>query len=188
AEGMNLDGLPRFAMDDSAMPGAWSHMRTIVLSTGLLQTLDDGELRGVLSHELHHWRTGDAVGLHLVWACAWPIALTANVGLFLAGAGRKSRRGALLVLAGWAIAWPAWVILRFLIVPVVASTQRRYEYMADAAAGQLRYGAQLSTALRKLSTFESGRTGWERAMKATHPHTELRIEALQPPRPDDPVY
>ena len=190
AEGMNLDGLPRFVMADLVLPNAWSHMRTIVLTTGLLQSLDDGELRAILAHELHHWRTGDSVGLRMVWSCAWPIALSYNIGLFLAGTGpRQTRRpGQILILIGWTIAWPAWVILKFAIVPLTASTQRRYEYEADAAAGKLGYGAQISTALRKMSAFESGRTGWEQAMAATHPPTELRIEALQPPKPDDAMY
>jgi len=40
----------------------------------------------------------------------------------------------------------------------------------------------------KLSAYETGRTGWEQAMEATHPPAELRIEALQEPKPDDPVY
>ncbi len=190
AEGMDLDGLPRFAMADSVMPGAWSHMRTIVLSTGLLQSLDDGEIRAVLAHELHHWRSGDAVGLRVVWACAWPLALALNLGLFLTGTGQRERspRGHLIMLAGWSVAWPPLLILKYAIVPVVRVRARRHEYEADAAAGQLGYGAQLSSALRKMSAFESGRTGWEQTMAATHPPTELRIEALQPPRPDDAVY
>jgi hypothetical protein len=39
-----------------------------------------------------------------------------------------------------------------------------------------------------MGAFESGRTGWEAAMAATHPPTELRLEALQAPRPDDWEY
>jgi hypothetical protein len=46
----------------------------------------------------------------------------------------------------------------------------------------------LSSALRKLGAFEGGRAGWERAMVATHPSTELRLEALERPKPDDAVY
>lgn len=194
AEGMELDGLPRFAMADIIVPNAWTHMRTIVVTTGLLQSLDDGELRAVLAHELRHWQRGDAVGLHVVWCCAWPIALTCNIGLAIAGRSSDGSlktfriRGGLTSLIGWAIAWPAWVILKLVIVPVVASTQRKYEYEADAAAGNLGYRAELSSALLKMSAFEGGRTGWERAMAATHPPTELRLEALQEWRPDDHVF
>jgi len=197
AEGMDLDGLPRFAMADAVVPNAWAHMRTIVITTGLLQSLDDGEIRAILAHELHHWRSGDSVGLHLVWACAWPMALACNVGMYIAGVrqtndpvaiANRYRRGALLAFIGWVIAWPAWTIIRFAIVPVISASQRRMEYEADAAAAELGYGAQLSAALRKMSVFESGRTGWENTIAATHPPTELRIEALQPPQPDDAIY
>jgi Zn-dependent protease with chaperone function len=194
AEAMDLDGLPRFAMDDSVIPNAWTHMRTIVITAGLLQTLDDAELRSVLAHELQHWRSGDAVGLHVVWAAAWPIAITLNLGMLIAGRNQyvpvqgPARFRGILVLIGWAIAWPAWVILRLVIAPAVAASQRRYEYDADAAAAQLGYAAALISALRKMGAFEGGRTGWEQAMMATHPPTELRIEALQPPRPDDAEY
>ncbi|MGO9584464.1 MAG: M48 family metalloprotease [Acidimicrobiales bacterium] len=194
AEGMNLDGLPRFAITDVVLPNAWSHMRTVVITSGLLQTLDDAELRAVLAHELHHWRTGDSVGLHIVWAAAWPVALVVDFGLLVAGrqpnqAGQPpARYRGLLVLIGWVIAWPAWVILKLGIAPVVAGTQRRYEYEADAAAASLGYAPALITGLRKIGAFEGGRTGWEQAMSATHPPLELRIEALQAPKPDDAQY
>ena len=183
ADAHELDGLPRFAMWDSVIPGAWSHMRTVVLATGLLTTLDDSEIRAILTHELHHWRTGDAVGLRMVWACAWPIAITVNVGAWI-----SRRRSALLQLVGWAIAWPALVSIKYVIVPVVAATQRAYEYEADAATHTLGDAQALISALRKLSAFETGRTGWEQAMAATHPPTALRIEALEAPSPDDPIY
>lgn len=196
ADGMSLDGLPRFAMADLVVPNAWTHMRTIVLTTGALQTLDDGELRAILAHELHHWRSGDSVGLHTVWCAAWPIALTYNLGMLLVRGPSQSSgkavsvriRDPLLALIGWAVAWPAWVMLKLVIVPLVAATQRSYEYGADAAAADLGYAPQLISALRKLGAFEAGRTGWEDAMAATHPPTELRIEALQEPQPDDAEY
>jgi Zn-dependent protease with chaperone function len=80
------------------------------------------------------------------------------------------------------------VITRFILVPVCAATQRRYEYEADAAAAANGLSEALSSALRKIGAFEGGRTGWERSMVATHPATELRLEALEPPRSDDAVY
>lgn len=194
AEAMELHGLPRFAMTDNVIPNAWTHMRTVVITSGLLQTLDDAELSAVLAHELQHWRSGDAVGLHVVWAAAWPIAVTYNIGMLIAGqrqgmgVGPPGRFRGIMVLIGWVIAWPAWVILRLVIAPTVAVSQRRYEYNADAAAGSLGYASAMISALRKMGAFEGGRTGWEQAMTATHPPTELRIEALQAPKPDDAEY
>ena len=202
ADALELDGLPRFSMSDGPIPNAWTHMRTIVLTTGLLQMLDDTELSAVLAHELHHWRSGDAVGLRLVWAAALPIALLLDLGTWIAGGNGAAPRGrdapspqdamrpraGLFAIIGWAIAWAPMVITRFILVPVCAATQRRYEYEADAAAAANGLSEALSSALRKIGAFEGGRTGWERSMVATHPATELRLEALEPPRSDDAVY
>jgi Zn-dependent protease with chaperone function len=193
ADAMNLTALPRFAMDDQVVLNAWTHMRTVVLTKGLL-TLEDAELRAVIAHELEHWRAGDSVGLRFVWAAAWPVALTYNLGMLMAGKtqqGNQPRRGVVLgflALLGWVIAWPAAVMIKFLIVPVVSSSQRRYEYGADAAAARIGYSGSLSSALRQMAVWESGRTGWEQAMAATHPPTELRLEALEAPKADDFEY
>jgi len=202
ADAFELDGLPRFSMSDGPIPNAWTHMRTIVLTTGLLQMLDDDELIAVLAHELHHWRSGDAVGLRVVWAAALPIALLLDLGTWIAGGSgatlqrreaatsqeRIRRRAGAFAVIGWAIAWAPWVITRLVVAPLSAATQRRYEYEADAAAAAIGLSAALSSGLRKMGAFEGGRSGWERAMVATHPPTELRLEALEQPRSDDAVY
>lgn len=196
ADAMDLPALPRFAMADQVIPNAWTHMRTVVLTKGLLQTLDDDELRAVLVHELNHWRNGDAVGLHCVWAASWPVTLVYNLGVVISGGGKSNDQTGVQVkvssglrwIVAWFIAWPAWVITRVMIAPMMAASQRRYEYEADAAAYQVGLGPQLISALRKIGAFESGRTGWEAAMTASHPPVELRIEALQPPKPDDWEY
>ena len=193
ADAMNLPALPRFAMDDVVIPNAWTQMRTIVLTKGLLQSLDDGELRAILAHELQHWQSGDSVALHFVWAAAFPAVILYNIGTWLSGSwpvGGQVAKAARTVLAlvGWIVAWPSWVLIKLLLVPVIAVSQRRYEYEADAAASRIGLASELTSALRKLTAFESGRTGWEAALAATHPPTELRIERLQPPRPDDWEY
>jgi Zn-dependent protease with chaperone function len=202
AGAMALDGLPRFAMSDTVLPNAWTHMRTIVLTAGLLQMLEDPELAAVLAHELHHWRKGDAVGLRLLWAAALPTALLLNLGTWIAGSGATQRspsadRGGeaprppargVLCLIGWAISWAPWIIIKFVLAPMAAATQRRYEYEADEGAASIGLSNALSSALSKIGAFESGRTGWERAIVATHPPTALRIEALETAGEDDAEF
>lgn len=202
ADAMALEALPRFAMSDTVLPNAWTHMRTIVLTAGLLQMLEDEELAAVLAHELHHWRQGDAVGLRLLWAAALPTALLLNLGAWIAGSGSARRsasvdRGAVVVqtsprgvlcVVGWAISWAPWIITKFALVPMAAARQRRYEYEADAGAASIGCSRALSAALMKIGVFESGRTGWERAIVATHPPIALRIEALQPAHADDAAF
>jgi len=195
ADGMQLPTLPRFAMDDSLVPSAWAHMRTIVLTAGLFNTLDDAEMRGVLAHELQHWRMGDSVGLVMVWAAALPVALTYNLGMYLArGPARPLQGGGnapartVLALVGWFFLWPAWIITTFLIRPLIGARQRRYEYQADAVPRLLGYGLDFANALRKMHAFEAGRTGWEEALAGNHPPLELRLEALLARQPDDAQY
>lgn len=185
--------LPRFAMADLITPNAWAQTRTIVLTKGLLDTLNDNELTAVLAHELHHWAACDSVGLTWVWACALPVALTYNLGVWISGRDFKTgeptnKRRGLMGVIGWLLLWPSWILTNLLIAPLVAGRQRRCEYEADQAAKRIGYGPALSSALQKLAAFESGRTGWEYAMTRTHPPTELRREALQPARPDDEEY
>jgi Zn-dependent protease with chaperone function len=194
AERMDLPALPRFAMEDTVVANAYTHMRTVVFTKGLFQTLKVNEVRAIIAHELEHWRMGDAVGLRFVWAAAWPVALTYNLGMLLSGnrSGEVEKLRwpptGIRILLGWLVAWPMWVIIKLVITPIVASRQRRYEYAADAAAAKIGYAADLSSALSKLGAFEGGRTGWERAMAATHPPTELRLERLKPLLPDDAQY
>lgn len=139
----------------------------------------------------------DAVGLRIIWVAALPVALIYALGMWFAGArpqvptpealGIQLPRWFLAVV-GWLIAWPTWVITKFVITPIVGASQRRYEYEADAAAKEIGLGAPLGSALRTMGAFETGRTGREAAMAATHPPVELRVEALQEARPDDDEY
>ena len=194
AEGMNLDGLPRFAMADVVIPNAWTHMRTVVITTGLLQTLDDAELRAVLAHELtalavrRRGRASTSCGPrrgrspHLQRRDARRRPATQPGGTALrslpraAGSDRLDHR-----VASVGHSHRRWS--RSSRSTSAATSTRPTPRPAD-----LGYAPSLITALRKMGAFESGRTGWERAMKATHPPTELRIEALQPPKPDDAQY
>jgi len=190
---LGLSAYPRFVVSDSATPGAWTHMRHIVLTTDLLQALEPDQLRAVIAHEMNHWRNGDAVALRFVWACGWPIALFYNLGTWLSGTrpgDPKSRKmpHTILAVIGWAFLWPAWIATKLIIAPAVGARSRREEYEADQVAAAMGLSEALIGALTRISMLEGPRTGWEAAMTASHPPTALRIEALQQPRPDDPDY
>jgi len=188
-----LQHSPRFAIQESRAPAAFTHMRYIVLTTGLLDTLDQSQLTAVVGHELHHWKMGDSVGQHLVLACAWPIALLYNVASWLSnphskGGGPPIRVPGFLVALGWVIAWPAWFLMKFPIAIALRHDMRLHEYEADAAVKQLGYGPQLIEALGILSVYEGGRSGWEHALFATHPTYSQRIDKLVDFQPGDGDY
>jgi len=175
AEAMDLPALPRFAIEDSDIPNAYTHMRTVVITKGLIDSLDDGEIRAVLAHELQHWRAGDSVTLHFVWAASLPAVLMYKLGSLMArgrfsvgmNTGQMGQR--ILAFVGWFVAWPAGVLIRWVVIPIIRRSQRECEYRADRAAASIDLAPQMISALQKMSAFEGARTSWEAALSATHP-------------------
>jgi Zn-dependent protease with chaperone function len=218
ADALGLGTIPTFAISDEFAPNASARTTTIVLTKSLLTTLEDGELIAVIAHELAHWKKADAVGLTFVWAAGWPVILLYEFGVWLRGgisqldwprvnwpgagtgeAEHEKARKAMLSAAGALsqrarpflsaiIAFPAFLLINFVLIPLIATESRRSEYEADAAVKAAGLGIPLASALRKLELFEQGNTGWERRLARTHPPMELRIEALQPAQPDDALY
>ena len=187
-EAAELERMPRIAVVDSEVASAWAHVRHVVVTTGLLDTLDDDELTAVLAHRIHGWQVGDAMASTVVWACSWPLAVLYNIGCGASGRTLERPPGvrsavSVVSVVTWLVLWPAWVAVRLVIVPVVAPRVRRYEYEADEATKRLGFGAGLSSAVRRPSGTRRARTGWEAAMYSTLPVAELRIERLQPTRP-----
>ncbi len=207
-DNMQLRETPKILIMDTAIPQAWTYTRTIVLSKGLLEGLESGELAGVLAHEMTHWRRGDGLGLRMVWSFGWPVAVLYGLGMFLSGnrygAGAMEAAGAgqhasgkgivkgstsFLAFLGWLFLWPAWLLTRILTA-VTVYEGRVCEYEADAGAAEAGLEGGLKRALDKLSVFEMGRNAWDAAFTTTHPPTELRVEALEeasvpPPGPID---
>ena len=183
---MGLEVVPALWISDAPKPGAWAHMRGIVVTRGLLgdydaserppkPDLDDMALGAILAHELHHWNAGDVVALAMVSACFYPFVMIVNAVSWVRI--RAEWAGILL----WAFFWPAWVASRFVVVPLMASASRRAECEADAAAARLGddYRLGLRRALDDLSAWERPRTGWEDVLAATHPPIEERMERLE---------
>jgi Zn-dependent protease with chaperone function len=136
--------------------------------------LADQALAAVLCHALHHWAVGDGIADRWVLACGLPLAAVYNAGCWLAEQGN-----ALISLAGWAVLWPAWALVRMVVQPIAALGSRRREQAADAAVRATGRGAALHAALSLLGELEPGRSGWQRVMAEGHPPLELRLEALE---------
>lgn len=184
--GMGLSIVPALWISDAQKPGAWAHMRGIVVTRGLLgdydasetapkPDLDDTALTAILAHELHHWDSGDVVGLAAVRACFYPVALVINAISWV------RVRGEWLGIALWCLFWPFWVSTRFVVVPLMMRRSRQYEYEADARAASLgeEYRLGLRRALDELAVWERPRTGWEDVLAATHPPIEHRLQRLE---------
>lgn len=183
---MNLELVPEYWISESKKPGAWMHLRAIVLTRGLLGDYDDSEdppkpdlddpaLGSILAHELNHWKQGDVVGLTMISACFLPFVCIVNAIKWIRL--RAEWTGVIL----WCFFWPVWLSSRFLVVPLMAYWSRLYEFQADHAAAKLgsKYRLGMRRALTELANWEVPRTGWEEVLAATHPPTELRLERLE---------
>lgn len=199
-EGMKVpaQALPRMWIADIPKPMAWAHMRSIVITRGLLGdiddtekqpqgVLDDGALGAILARELHHWLAGDVVSMRVVWAASWPIIALYNLGGWLSRGGHTpftgQRTGRFLTFLGWFFLWPTWVVTKLVLAPMMTRDDRLHEYQADTSAAMLgeEYRLGLRRALAELSLWEAPRTAWEDVIAATHPPIELRLERLETP-------
>lgn len=189
---MGLDVVPALRISDSRKPGAWTHMRTIVVTRGLLgdydatekpprPDLDDMALAAILGHELQHWAEGDAAALMMIAIACFPLVLLLNG---IAWVRTRAEWAGVILLA---FVWPVWVCSRFVIVPLMSANARKAEYEADAAVAQLgdEYRLGLRRALDELSAWERPRTGWEDVLAASHPPIEERMEKLEARQPED---
>jgi Zn-dependent protease with chaperone function len=172
ARRLGLASVPDLRIADQPLPGAWTHARTIVVTRGLITQMDGKEIAAVLAHELHHWQSGDPVAMRVVWACAFPVILANNLRVIVS---RFHPWGPLVNV----FLWPALVLVRWVIAPVMVTRGRRLEFEADAAAIAAGYGSALARALTKMGNFETARTGWEAAIMRTHPPIEFRLEAIE---------
>jgi len=180
AADLGLASLPRLLVADGDSLRVRVHARHLVVGRSLLDELGDGgdgdaALDAVLCHGLVHWARGDGVGDLLLRCCGLPLVILYDAGAWLAQQGNS-----LIALVGWLVLWPAWLLVKLVIGPVVAATSRRQEYAADAAVAATGRGEALHGALSLLGELEPGQSGWDRVIAATHPPRELRLEALEP--------
>jgi Zn-dependent protease with chaperone function len=177
---LGLRSLPRILIDDRREANAAAGIRHIVVNQGLLEQLDHDteQVSGVIAHELAHWRDGDAIALAWGKGVALPLYLLYELATRLLRVVHNRPLHYLIRFLFWSVI----VTTRYFVIPVQAGTWRAAEFRADAAAARAGYGAGLYQALTYLRhSFDGERSGWDAAVLATHPPTELRLEALEAP-------
>lgn len=186
-EKLALKGCPRILTNDSKVVNAAAKKRHIVINRGVYDALrregayhDDPllaeELGGLIAHELWHWSKGDDIGSSAIFALAFPVTMSYRLGLGLNRMGHWVPQ-----LAGLVLMIYSYPLMHGIIYPLWAYHSRRIEYECDRAAVRAGYRQGAYRLLSKLNDFEAGEGGLTEVLARTHPPTELRLEALEPP-------
>jgi heat shock protein HtpX len=187
--------MPRVYVIPDASPNAFATGRNpehaaVAATEGILRTLDERELEGVIAHELAHVKHRDILISSVAATIAAAIMMLARFAMFFGGS-RDERGGNALTL-----------LLMMIVAPIAAmliqmAISRSREFAADAgAAAMVGSPHGLASALKKIDAISrrvpldanpatahmfivkpfSG--GGLMSLFSTHPPTEARIAAL----------
>ena len=191
--------MPRVYLIDEAAPNAFATGRNpdhaaVAATTGLIRTLSEREVRGVMAHELAHVRHRDILISTISATLAGAIGMLANFGFMFGGRDGEGRP-----------ANPIGALLVAILAPLAASLiqmaiSRSREFEADRGGAQISGDPQaLASALQKIQRYAQGipmagaerhpetaqmmimnplSAGGLRSLFSTHPSTEERVERL----------
>ena len=191
--------MPRCYVIPQASPNAFATGRNpqhaaVAATEGILRTLNEEELEGVIAHELAHVKHRDILISSVAATIAATIMMVSRFAMFFGG-GRDNERG------GNPIALLATMILAPLAAMLIqAAISRSREFAADAgAAGITGNPRGLVNALRKIEgaaravpldanpatahmfIIKPFSAGGLMGLFSTHPPTEARVQALLNP-------
>ncbi|MGQ3412671.1 zinc metalloprotease HtpX [Natrinema sp. LN54] len=193
---------PKVAVVDSKVPNAFATGRNqrnaaVCVTTGILNTLDQEELDGVLAHELAHVKNRDMMVMTIASFLSTIAFMMVRWGAFFGGGhGRGRQGGGGGIVVAILVSLVVWIISYLLI----RALSRYREYAADRGAAAITGNpSALASALLKISgemdkvpkddmreeaemnaffiiPIKSGVIG---RLFSTHPPTEKRVEQLR---------
>jgi len=148
--------MPRIYVVDQEQPNAFATGRNpehaaVCVTAGLLNTVDQQELAGVLGHELGHIKHRDTLTMTITATVAGAIGMLANLALFFGAFGGRDSRNNPLGFIG--------VILVAILAPIAATLvqlaiSRSREYEADRGGAEISgHPLWLASALEKIDAY-----------------------------------
>jgi heat shock protein HtpX len=196
--------MPKIYMSPAAQPNAFAtgrneHHAAVAVTQGLMQVVDQDELRGVLAHEISHVRHHDILITSVAASVAMAITFLARMlmwGAMFGGLGGGDRRRGQN---------PLGLIAMMILAPLAAALlqmalSRSREFDADRGGAELLgTGEPLARALQKIDAYArqvpmdvdpahatayiinplTGRQMQFKNLFMTHPPTEERIRRLR---------
>jgi heat shock protein HtpX len=196
--------MPRLYVSDMMQPNAFATGRNpehaaVSVTRGILQILDERELRGVLAHELSHVANRDILVSSVAAAIGMSITFLARFAFFFGGGDEEGGGNIFVMLLAWILAPIAAALIQLAVT-------RSREYQADESGAYLsRDPDALASALLKLeqaskqvpplptvspaeallfivnpmNALQARGAGGITNLFRTHPRTEDRVERLR---------
>jgi heat shock protein HtpX len=151
---------PKVYIIDDPNPNAFATGKnrkasSIVVTTGLLNTMDKNELEGVLAHETSHILENDIKVMMIAVVFAGAIGLIAaflRLSFLFGGMGGRGRNGGLLLIIGLIVG----LLAPFFALLIRLAISRRREYIADANGARIiRNPGALASALQKIKDYSA---------------------------------
>lgn len=166
----------------------------VAVSTGLVEKMDQTQLRGVLAHEVAHIANGDMVTMTLIQGIvnAFTMFLARVVSYAIMVAGRDDREGGFSTMSYYLLTIVFDIVFSIIGSIVVAYFSRLREFKADAGGAQLAGASSMIAALeglgrqlepreqkgKALATLMINQTGFM-SLFSTHPPLKERIAKLK---------
>jgi heat shock protein HtpX len=188
--------MPKVAIVPSDQPNAFATGRNpdnavVAVTRGIMNTLDNDELAGVIAHELAHIKNRDMLTSTVAATLASAITILSRFAFFFGGRDRGGILGPLLMM----------ILAPIAAMLIQTAISRSREYAADKEGAQIAGNPRsLASALRSMeqavaqrpmqsaseatshmfivNPFSGGMSGIARLF-STHPPTEERIERLE---------